>query len=90
MDGSSYVALEPNATSVSLTGLTEGKHTLTVKAEDSSNNVMVGQTEFTVGKSSTTGSTDSAWSDPLVLALVGIVAVAAIGGGVFIVRRKKK
>jgi hypothetical protein len=90
LDGSSYVALEPNATSVSLTGLTEGKHTLTVKAEDSSNNVMVGQTEFTVGKSSTTGSADSAWSDPLVLALVGIVAVAAIGGGVFIVRRKKK
>jgi hypothetical protein len=88
LDDGAYIALDPNATSVTLNGLSDGKHTLTIRAEDSSNNVMVGKTEFTVGASTTSSVTD-ALSDPLVLGIIGIVAIGAIGGAYYFLRKKK-
>jgi hypothetical protein len=89
LDGGAFVALDPSATSVNLTGLADGEHDLTLRATDSDNKVVEGTTSFTVG----TGSKGEGMLGGLgtnLLALGGIIAIAAIGGVAYIVLRKRK
>lgn len=85
VDGGAFIEMATNATSVTLSGLEDGEHTLKVKATDSSNNTLEDEMTFTVGA---VGSGDLL-SDPLVLGGLGAAAVAAVGGGVWYMRRKK-
>lgn len=85
IDGGSFVELDTNATSVTLSGLEDGEHTLVVKATDSSNNNLENELKFAVGRS----ASDDPLSNPLVLGGLGAAALAAIGGGVWYMRRKK-
>src|SRR5690606_4918578 len=55
LDGGDYVSIDANTTSVSLSGLEDGEHALTVRARDSSGNVLINEAEFTVGMTSNTG-----------------------------------
>jgi hypothetical protein len=91
LDGGEYVALDVTATSVILSDLTEGKHTLTVRAEDPLSNVLVSETNFTVELSGSDidTMTNDMLGDPMLLAGIGIVAIAGTGGAVYIVRRRK-
>jgi hypothetical protein len=86
LDDGAYVALDASATSVALTDLADGGHKLVIRAEDSLGNVLVGENQFTVGQAETGAFLD----DPMVLAGIGIVAIAAIGGVAYLVLRKRK
>lgn len=89
LDGGDYVGIDANATSVSLSGLEDGEHTLMVKARDSSGNVLINEAEFTVG-SGTNLEDPPLKNDLTMLAVVGVVGVAIVGGLVFIGTRKRK
>jgi LPXTG-motif cell wall-anchored protein len=88
LDNGAYVQMDPNATSVTLNGVEGGEHHLTIRATDSLNGVLVSETNFTVGASTTSSVTD-AFCDPVILGIIGIVAIAAIGGAYYFLRKKK-
>jgi hypothetical protein len=85
LDGGEFTPLDTADRSITLTGLSEGDHTLTIRATDSDGNVL----ENTKALSTKSGGLDSILSNPLVL--VGIVAALAVivVGAVWLVRRKK-
>lgn len=85
LDGKDLVDLNPANRSVSFTGLSNGEHTVTIKATDSNGEVLTNTTSFKVGSD----GVGSILSNPLVL--VGIIAAIAvvIVGAVWFVRRKK-
>lgn len=87
VDGSAFVEMDTNATSLTLMGLSDGEHTVVIKATDIANHTMQDEVTFTIGESSSNGS--DILGDPLVLGGIGVVAVAAIGGAVWYARRKK-
>jgi hypothetical protein len=93
LDGGAYVTLDPGNRLIELTGLADGEHTLSMYAEDSEDNVLLGETTFIVGTVAATSDSplvDQAM-DPMVLVGIGVVAVAAVGGvGYMAVRRRKK
>jgi hypothetical protein len=86
LDDGAYIGLDPTATSVALTDLSEGSHKLVIRAEDSLNNVLVGENQFSIGQAETSAFLD----DPMVLAGISIVAIAAIGAVAYLVLRKRK
>jgi hypothetical protein len=88
LDGGNYIELDPNATSVTFTGLSEGDHTLAIKATNDADAVLTGETTFAVGASSS-DDLGSLLSNPLVLGGIAAVVVAAVVGGVWFMRRKK-
>ncbi len=89
LDGGDLVGIDADATSVSLSGLEDGEHTLTVRARDSSGNVLVNETDFTVGVTSNVEDPPLK-ADMTMLAIVGIVGVAAVGGIVLIGTKRRR
>lgn len=87
VDGSAFVEMDTNATSLTLMGLSDGEHTVVIKATDIANHTMQDEVSFTMGESS--GNGGDILADPLVLGGIGAAAVAAIGGAVWYTRRKK-
>jgi len=88
LDGGSYIELDPNATSVTFSGLSEGDHTLAIKATNDADAVLTGETTFKVGTSST-DDLGSLLGNPLVLGGIAAAVVAAVVGGVWYMRRRK-
>ena len=85
LDDGDFVNLDPANRSVSFTGLSEGDHSITVRATDSDGNVLVNSKSFAIKS----GGVGSILSDPLVLIGIAAVVVAAVAGAFFLVRRKK-
>jgi hypothetical protein len=90
LDGGAFQPLDLNATSVEMTGLTDGEHDLTIRATDSDSKAVEGTTTFTVGSVSEADSSDDIVSNPLAWAGIGLAGIAVVGGVVYGVRRKKK
>ncbi len=89
LDGGDYVSIDANATSVSLGGLEDGEHALTVRARDSSGNVLINEAEFTVGMTSNSGLSPL-YGDTAMLAIAGVVGAAALGGLALIGMRRRR
>jgi hypothetical protein len=92
LDGGDYVALDVNATSVGLSNLTEGRHILTLRAEDPLRNVLVSETNFTVelAVSDIDAMANDLLGDTTMLAGIGVVAIAGAGGAIYMVKRRRK
>jgi large repetitive protein len=89
LDGGDFMIIDANATSVSLSGLEDGEHSLTIRAGDSSGNVLVNEADFTVGVSPRVEEPPLK-ADMMMLAIAGIVGVAAIGGIVFFGTKRRR
>ncbi len=89
LDGGSYTALDATNTSVTFSGLSNGTHHLTVRANDSSGQTATGTTSFNVAYATESDPLGDILGNPLVL--VGIVAAAIVAiAGVLVVFKRKK
>jgi hypothetical protein len=83
LDDSGYVNIDVNSTSLVLTGLPNGNHTLSVRATDAYNNVVVSQTEFAVGE-------EPAAPFPIVVVVaIGGIGAAGLIGAMYLRWRKR-
>lgn len=91
LDQGAYTELNVGSPSIALTGVSDGHHSVIVRAVDSNGSVIQGEDDFTVGSTSTSvgGVLGDMFGQPMVL--IGLVAVvlAVIGGSVWYVRRKR-
>ncbi len=88
LDGQGFLDLALNATSVTLTGLEQGSHNVTVRATDISGRSIEGTVNFTVGSLST-DVLGAVTEDPILLGILGAVVIAFVGGTVWLFRRKR-
>ncbi len=88
LDGQDFLDLALNTTSLTLTGLEEGSHNVTVRATDISGRIIEGTVNFTVGS----GSADilgTVAEDPVLLGALAAVVIAFVGGTVWLLRRRR-
>ncbi|MBI0584724.1 MAG: hypothetical protein ISF22_10950 [Methanomassiliicoccus sp.] len=91
LDGEAFVEIASNATSVSFTGLSNGAHSLIIRAGTSIGSVIQGETNFTVGEAPSTGGIlGDIIDNPAMLIGLIAVAVAAVGGAAWFVLRKRR
>ncbi len=88
LDGGNYVGLSAQATSVSLSDMANGEHTLAVRARDTAENVLINEAKFTVGEADSTGTVTGLNAN--MLALAGVLGVAAVGGLAFVGLRRRR
>jgi hypothetical protein len=86
LDGGAFVMIEPSATSVAFTALTDGEHSVKVRATDASNNTIESAQTFTIGAEDPDGGPIL---DPIVIAALVAGAIVAVGGIAWYARRKK-
>jgi hypothetical protein len=79
--------MESSANSVVLTYLSEGEHSLKVRATDALNNTIESVRKFTVGVEN--NNDGSVLGEPIVIVALVAAVIAVIGGVAWYVRRKK-
>jgi hypothetical protein len=89
LDDGSYTTIDAAATSVTLSGLTNGTHHLIVRATDTSGQTATGTTSFNVAYATETDTLGGILGNPLVLVGIIAAAIVAVGGVMVFLRRKK-
>ncbi len=88
LDGGPFAYLDPGSRSLSLSGLSDGAHQVTIRALDAGGNVIQGRMDLTVGGAGTGGLIGDLVKQPL-LVIIAIVAVAGVGATALFTRRRK-
>ena len=86
LDGADFVEMDVDANTISLDGIVEGYHNLTIRSTDLSDQTSTDGVNFTV--SSDLDPLDALTGEPLLLGGLVVGAVAVIGGGAYFMRRR--
>lgn len=88
LDDGAFVEVPLNSTSVSFAGLGNGPHSVTVKGTDGSGHTVEGAVEFSVGSSGNDALGDI-MGNPVLLGGVLVAVIGALGGAVWLIRRRR-
>ncbi|MDW5562854.1 MAG: Ig-like domain-containing protein [Methanomassiliicoccus sp.] len=90
LDGGSFTEASTSSTSFSFTGLSDGEHSLSVRAVDMNGSTLQGKLEFTVGETTANrGGTVGSLDQSMILIGLGVAAAVALVGVTWHLRKRK-